>query len=99
MIAGYTARRGQMVNQSRAFVGITVSPKCASSAQSAVSSTALLLRASALRMNTLLDEIGNFDGVAKTTTSVALEWKVDQLQPSVHVQFRYRPAGRRVVKR
>ncbi|MFO1264755.1 MAG: Lrp/AsnC ligand binding domain-containing protein [Rhodoferax sp.] len=39
----------------------------------------LLHAASALRMNTLLDEIGNFDGVAKTTTSAALEWKVDRL--------------------
>ena len=39
----------------------------------------VLLRAeSALRMNTLLDEMGNFDGVVKTTTSVALEWKIDR---------------------
>ena len=39
----------------------------------------VLLRAeTALRMNTLLDEMGNFDGVVKTTTSVALEWKIDR---------------------
>jgi hypothetical protein len=39
----------------------------------------VLLRAeTALRMNTLLDEMGNFEGVEKTTTSVALEWKIDR---------------------
>lgn len=79
----------------QAFVGITVSPKagrdvvrqltrmpevrqlCAVSGE--FDYVLLLHAASALRMNTLLDEIGNFDGVVKTTTSVALEWKVDRL--------------------
>jgi DNA-binding Lrp family transcriptional regulator len=78
----------------QAFVGITVSPKagrdvvrqltrmpevrqlCAVSGE--FDYVLLLHAASALRMNTLLDEIGNFDGVVKTTTSVALEWKVDR---------------------
>lgn len=79
----------------QAFVGITVSPKAGRDvvrqltrmpevrqlcAVSGEFDYVLLLRAaSALRMNTLLDEIGNFDGVVKTTTSVALEWKVDRL--------------------
>ncbi len=79
----------------QAFVGITVSPKagrdvvrqltrmpevrqlCAVSGE--FDYVLLLHAASALRMNTLLDEIGNFEGVVKTTTSVALEWKVDRL--------------------
>ena len=79
----------------QAFVGITVQPKagrdvvrqlermpevrqlCAVSGE--FDYVLLLHAASALRMNTLLDEIGNFDGVVKTTTSVALEWKVDRL--------------------
>ena len=79
----------------QAFVGITVNPKagrdvvrqltrmpevrqlCAVSGE--FDYVLLLHAASALRMNTLLDEIGNFDGVVKTTTSVALEWKVDRL--------------------
>ena len=39
----------------------------------------LLLRAeSALRLNTLLDEIRNLEGVIKTTTSVALAWKIER---------------------
>ena len=33
---------------------------------------------SALRLNALLDEIGDLDGVIKTTTSVALAWKIDR---------------------
>lgn len=79
----------------QAFVGITVQPKagrdvvrqltrmpevrqlCAVSGE--FDYVLLLHAASALRMNTLLDEIGNFEGVVKTTTSVALEWKVDRL--------------------
>lgn len=78
----------------QAFVGITVQPKagrdvvrqltrmpevrqlCAVSGE--FDYVLLLHAASALRMNTLLDEIGNFEGVVKTTTSVALEWKVDR---------------------
>lgn len=78
----------------QAFVGITVQPKsgrdvvrqlermpevrqlCAVSGEF---DYVVLLRAeTALRMNTLLDEMGNFDGVVKTTTSVALEWKIDR---------------------
>ena len=79
----------------QAFVGMTVQPKagrdvvrqlermpevrqlCAVSGE--FDYVLLLHAASALRMNTLLDEIGNFDGVVKTTTSVALAWKVDRL--------------------
>jgi DNA-binding Lrp family transcriptional regulator len=78
----------------QAFVGITVQPKagrdvvrqltrmpevrqlCAVSGE--FDYVLLLHAASALRMNTLLDEIGNFEGVVKTTTSVVLEWKVDR---------------------
>ena len=78
----------------QAFVGITVSPKagrdvvrklermpevrqlCAVSGE--FDYVVLLRSESALRMNTLLDEMGNFDGVVKTTTSVALEWKIDR---------------------
>ena len=78
----------------QAFGGITVQPKsgrdvvrqlermpevrqlCAVSGEF---DYVVLLRAeTALRMNTLLDEMGNFDGVVKTTTSVALEWKIDR---------------------
>jgi DNA-binding Lrp family transcriptional regulator len=78
----------------QAFVGVTVSPKAGRDvvrqlgrmpevhqlcAVSGEFDYVVLLRAeSALRMNTLLDEIGNFDGVVKTTTSVALEWKIDR---------------------
>lgn len=78
----------------QAFVGITVQPKagrdvvrklermpevrqlCAVSGE--FDYVVLLRSESALRMNTLLDEMGNFDGVVKTTTSVALEWKIDR---------------------
>ena len=78
----------------QAFVGVTVQPKAGRDvvrqlsrmpevrqlcAVSGEFDYVVLLRAeSALRMNTLLDELGNFDGVVKTTTSVALEWKIDR---------------------
>ncbi len=78
----------------QAFVGVTVQPKAGRDvvrqltrmpevrqlcAVSGEFDYVVLLRAeSALRMNTLLDEMGNFDGVVKTTTSVALEWKIDR---------------------
>ncbi len=78
----------------QAFVGITVQPKAGREVVRQISRMpevrqlcavsgefdyVVLLRAeSALRMNTLLDEMGNFDGVVKTTTSVALEWKIDR---------------------
>ena len=78
----------------QAFIGITVQPKAGRDvvrqlsrmpevrqlcAVSGEFDYVVLLRAeSALRMNTLLDEMGNFDGVVKTTTSVALEWKIDR---------------------
>ncbi len=39
---------------------------------------ALLRAESAVRMNALLDEIRNLEGVIKTTTSVALAWKIDR---------------------
>ena len=39
----------------------------------------VLLRAdSAVRLNALLDDIRNFEGVVKTTTSVALAWKIER---------------------
>jgi len=39
----------------------------------------LLLRAeSAVRLNTLLDDIRNLEGVVKTTTSVVLAWKIER---------------------
>jgi len=39
----------------------------------------LLLRAeSAVRLNSLLDDIRNLEGVVKTTTSVALAWKIER---------------------
>ena len=78
----------------QAFVGITVQPKAGRDvvrklermpevrqlcAVSGEFDYVVLLRAeSALRMNTLLDEMGNFEGVVKTTTSVALAWKIDR---------------------
>lgn len=78
----------------QAFVGVTVQPKAGREVVRQISRMpevrqlcavsgefdyVVLLRAeSALRMNTLLDEVGNFDGVVKTTTSVALEWKIDR---------------------
>ncbi|MDD2927043.1 Lrp/AsnC family transcriptional regulator [Rhodoferax sp.] len=78
----------------QAFVGLTVSPKAGRSIEArlermpevrqlcAVSGEfdyVLLLRAeSAVRLNTLLDEIRNLEGVLKTTTSVALAWKIER---------------------
>jgi DNA-binding Lrp family transcriptional regulator len=78
----------------QAFIGITVSPKAGREvvrqlsrmpevrqlcAVSGEFDYVVLLRAeTALRMNMLLDEMGNFEGVVKTTTSVALEWKIDR---------------------
>ena len=78
----------------QAFIGITVQPKAGREvvrqlsrmpevrqlcAVSGEFDYVVLLRAeTALRMNTLLDEMGNFEGVVKTTTSVALEWKIDR---------------------
>jgi len=35
-------------------------------------------RESAVRLNALLDDIRNLDGVVKTTTSVALAWKIER---------------------
>jgi DNA-binding Lrp family transcriptional regulator len=78
----------------QAFVGLTVSPKsgrdvvrqlnrmpevrqlCAVSGE--FDYVALLQAESAVRLNTLLDEMGDVDGVVKTTTSVALAWKIDR---------------------
>lgn len=78
----------------QAFVGLTVQPKSGREVERrlqrmpevrqlcAVSGEfdyMVLLRAeSALRMNALLDEIGDVTGVIKTTTSVALAWKIDR---------------------
>jgi DNA-binding Lrp family transcriptional regulator len=78
----------------QAFVGLTVQAKAGRSVESrlermpevrqlcAVSGEfdyVLLLRTeSAVRLNTLLDEIRNLDGVVKTTTSVALAWKIER---------------------
>lgn len=78
----------------QAFVGLTVQPKAGRDVEAhlarmpevrqlcAVSGEfdyVLLLRAdSAVRLNTLLDDIRNFEGVVKTTTSVALAWKIER---------------------
>ena len=78
----------------QAFVGLTVAPKAGRTIETrlermpevrqlcAVSGEfdyVLLLRAeSAVRLNALLDEIRNLEGVIKTTTSVALAWKIDR---------------------
>jgi len=78
----------------QAFVGLTVEPKAGHSTETqlqrmpevrqlcAVSGEfdyVLLLRAeSAVRLNNLLDEIRNLEGVIKTTTSVALAWKIER---------------------
>lgn len=78
----------------QAFVGLSVEPKAGRAIEArlermpevrqlcAVSGEfdyVLLLRAeSASRLNALLDEIRNLDGVVRTTTSVALAWKIDR---------------------
>lgn len=78
----------------QAFVGLTVQPKAGRGIEEqlqrmpevrqlcAVSGEfdyVLLLRAeSAVRLNTLLDDIRNLEGVVKTTTSVALAWKIER---------------------
>lgn len=78
----------------QAFVGLTLQPKAGREIEShlermpevrqlcAVSGefdyVALLRAESAVRMNALLDEIRNLEGVIKTTTSVALAWKIDR---------------------
>jgi DNA-binding Lrp family transcriptional regulator len=78
----------------QAFVGLTVQPRAGRSIEErlqrmpevrqlcAVSGEfdyVLLLRAeSAVRLNSLLDEIRNLDGALKTTTSVALAWKIER---------------------
>jgi DNA-binding Lrp family transcriptional regulator len=78
----------------QAFVGLTVQAKAGRDVEAqlarrpevrqlcAVSGEfdyVLLLRAdSAVRLNALLDDIRNFDGVVKTTTSVALAWKIER---------------------
>jgi DNA-binding Lrp family transcriptional regulator len=78
----------------QAFVGLTVQPRSGRSIEAqlermpevrqlcAVSGEfdyVVLLRAeSAVRLNALLDEIRTLDGVVKTTTSVALAWKIDR---------------------
>ena len=78
----------------QAFVGLTVQPKAGREVEEqlqrmpevrqlcAVSGECdymLLLRAeSAVRLNTLLDDIRNLEGVVKTTTFVALAWKIER---------------------
>jgi DNA-binding Lrp family transcriptional regulator len=78
----------------QAFVGLTVHPKAGRDVEArlarmfevrqlcAVSGEfdyVLLLHAeSAVRLNTLLDDIRNLEGVVKTTTSVALAWKIER---------------------
>jgi hypothetical protein len=79
----------------QAFVGLTLQPRSGRSVEErlarmpevqqlcAVSGEfdyVLLLRTdSAVRMNTVLDDIRNVEGVVKTTTSVALAWKIDRI--------------------
>lgn len=78
----------------QAFVGLSVEPRAGRSIETqlermpevrqlcAVSGEfdyVLLLRAdSASRLNTLLDDIRTLEGVVRTTTSVALAWKIDR---------------------
>ena len=78
----------------QAFVGLTVEPKAGRTVEAFLSHMpelrqlcavsgefdyVLLLRAeSAVRLNTLLDDIRNLEGVVKTTTSVALAWKIER---------------------
>ncbi len=78
----------------QAFVGLSVQPHAGRNIEShlqrmlevrqlcAVSGEfdyVLLLRAeSAARLNALLDDIRNLDGVIRTTTSVALDWKIER---------------------
>lgn len=78
----------------QAYVGLTVQPRAGRTIETrlermpevrqlcAVSGEfdyVLLLRAeSAVRLNALLDEMRNLEGVIKTTTSVALAWKIER---------------------
>jgi len=78
----------------QAFVGLTVEPRTGRSIEAhlqqmpevrqlcAVSGefdyVALLRAPSAVRLNALLDHIRTLDGVVRTTTSVALDWKIDR---------------------
>jgi DNA-binding Lrp family transcriptional regulator len=78
----------------QAFVGITVSPKAGRDVVKKLSALpelnqlasvsgefdymALLRADSTLRLDALLDEIGAFDGVTRTTTSVVLAIRVDR---------------------
>jgi len=78
----------------QAFVGLTVQPKAGRDVEAwlarmpelrqlcAVSGEfdyVLMLHAeSAVRLNALLDDIRNLDGVVKTNTSVALAWKISR---------------------
>jgi DNA-binding Lrp family transcriptional regulator len=78
----------------QAYVGITVSPKAAKDVTRRLASLpelrqlcsvsgefdyiALLRAESTARLDALLDEIGEIDGVTKTTTSVVLALRVDR---------------------
>jgi DNA-binding Lrp family transcriptional regulator len=78
----------------QAFVGITVEPRAGrdvlrhltrmpevrqlNSVSGEFDYVALLAAESAVRLDTLLDEIGNVQGVVKTTTSVVLSRKIDR---------------------
>jgi DNA-binding Lrp family transcriptional regulator len=79
----------------QAYVGITVSPKSArvvlkrfelmpelrqlSSVSGEFDFIALLRADSTARLDLLLDEIGEIDGVTKTTTSVVLARRIDRM--------------------
>ncbi len=78
----------------QAFVGVTVLPKMGRAVVAQLSRmpevrqlcavsgefdyVVLLQAETATRMNALLDDMGELEGVVKTTTSVALAWKVDR---------------------
>jgi DNA-binding Lrp family transcriptional regulator len=78
----------------QAWVGITVSPKAArvvvqrlaalpelrqlSSVSGEFDYLALLRAGSTARLDALLDEIGEIEGVTKTTTSVVLALRIDR---------------------
>jgi DNA-binding Lrp family transcriptional regulator len=94
VLVGYTARLGAAESGVQAYVGITVQPKAARDVQrrlerlpelrqlSTVSGEfdciALLRADSTHRLDALLDEIGEIDGVTKTTTSVVLAVRIDR---------------------
>ena len=71
VVVGYTVRLGRDAQRPavRAHVGITVLPR---------SGPAVVAAPSTQRLDSLLDAIGQVDGVQKTTTSVVLALRIDR---------------------